>query len=88
MVLILLFLLISLSYSVKPALTLFQIRIFLLVLIAVLTILAVIMTTISAIEGPDARKLPLFLLFADIDIVLVFLLTFLPVFRGLKSKLV
>jgi hypothetical protein len=86
--LIILFLLISLSYSSKPILTPLQIRIFLLVLIAVLTILAVIMTSISAIEEPDARRLPLFLLFADIDIALVFLLTFLPMFRRLKTKLV
>ena len=76
--LIILFLMISLSYSAKPVMTLFQVRILLLVLIAVLTILALIMATVIPLVEAGAPKLPLFLLFADIDIVLVFLLTHSP----------
>ncbi len=87
--LIILFLLVSLSYWSKPVLTLFQVRIILLVLIALFTILAKIMlTTAPFLVETGALKPSLFLLFADIDIVVVFLATFLPMFRRLKTRLV
>jgi len=85
-------LLISLSYSPKPVMTLFQVRIILLVLIAVLTLLAKIWSAVGPLAATDGEsgyfKLSLFLLFTDIDIVVVFLMTFLPPFRRLKTRLV
>ena len=84
--------LILLSFSEKPPMTLFQVRIVLLVLIAVLTLLAKIWLVSVPLgdTGGDTgfMKLSLFLFFAAVDLVVVFLMTFLPGFRGLKARLV
>jgi hypothetical protein len=87
-----LILLISLSYSSRPVMTLFQVRIVLLVLIAVLTVLAKIWSVVGPLATTGGvsgyGKLALMLLFIDIDLAVVFLMTFLPAFRSLKARLV
>jgi hypothetical protein len=83
--------LILLSFSEKPPMTLFQVRIVLLVLIAILTLLAKVWSVIGPLESGSESgflKLALMLLFVDVDLAVVFLMTFLPAFRGLKGRLV
>jgi hypothetical protein len=73
------------------------IRIFLLTLIVLLTILvkifSVVVPLIPSGLGPDssfetAAPLTAYLfLFMDVDVCLVFLATFLPVYRGLRKRL-
>ena len=84
--------------SVRPIITIVPIRIFLLTLIALLTILvkifSVVVPLIPSGPGPDsslgtAAPLTAYLfLFMDVDLCLVFLATFLPVYRGLRKRLV
>ena len=84
--------------SVRPIMTIAPIRIFLLTLIALLTILvkifSVVVPLIPSGPWPDssfetAAPLTAYLfLFMDVDLCLVFLATFLPVYRGLKKRLV
>ena len=84
--------------SVRPIITMAPIRIFLLTLIALLTILvkifSVVVPLIPSGPWPDssfetAAPLTAYLfLFMDIDLCLVFLATFLPVYRGLRKRLV
>jgi hypothetical protein len=64
----------------KPVVTLVQIRVILLVLSALLTILVKIFSVLAPM-GPAAKAaVPLFI-YADLDLVLVFLMTFLPLYR-------
>ena len=75
--------------SPKPIITIYPIRIILLVLIALITILAVVINNIP----PPLRFRPYFdimllFLYVDVPLILVFLLTFLPLFRKLKTRLV
>jgi hypothetical protein len=84
--------------SVKPIITVVPIRIFLLTLIVLLTILvnifSVVVPLIPSGPWPDssfetAAPLTAYLfLFMDVDLCLVFLATFLPVYRGLRKRLV
>jgi hypothetical protein len=84
--------------TAKPIITMTQIRIFLLILIALLTILvkifSVVLPLIPSGPGADfsfgtAAPLAVYLfLFMDVDLCLVFLATFLPVYRGLRKRLV
>ncbi len=84
--------------SVKPIITLVPIRIFLLALIVLLTILVKIFSVVVPLipSGPlagssfeTAAPLTAYLfLFMDVDFCLVFLATFLPVYRGLRKRLV
>jgi hypothetical protein len=84
--------------TAKPIITLAQIRIFLLILIALLTILikifSVVIPLIPSEPGLDssfgtAAPLTAYLfLFMDVDLCLVFLATFLPVYRSLRKRLV
>ena len=84
--------------TAKPIITMTQIRIFLLILIALLTILvkifSVVVPLIPSGPGSDssfgtAAPLTVYLfLFMDIDLCLVFLATYLPVYRGLRKRLV
>ena len=80
------------SYSPRPVISLFQVRIVLLVLIAVLTLLAKIWSTVGPLSptggGSGYFKLSLFMFFTDIDLAVVFLMTFLPAFRRLKNRLI
>ena len=71
----------------KPIISIFQIRIVLLMLIAVITIFVMIFTVLMPFHYKPEYPLFLFL-HVDVHLVLVFLLTFLPIFRPLKKKLV
>jgi hypothetical protein len=64
----------------KPVVTLFQIRVILLVLLALLTILAKIFTVLAPMGPTTKAAMPLFI-YADLDLFLVFLMTFLPFYR-------
>lgn len=64
----------------KPVVTLFQIRVVLLVPLTLLTILAKIFTVIAPIDPATKASMPLFI-YADLDLFLVFLMTFLPFYR-------
>ena len=75
-----LFLLAISTRMAKPLVTLFQIRIILLVLITLLTIFVKIFSVIEPVVFQTRDIIPLFL-YADLDLVLVFLLTFLPIYR-------
>jgi hypothetical protein len=70
----------------KPLVTLFQIRIILLVLIALLTIFVKIFSVIEPVGLQTRDIIPLFL-YADLDLVLVFFLTFLPTYRRSNAPL-
>jgi len=84
--------------AARPIITMAQIRIFLLILIALLTILVKIFSVVLPLtpSGPGAdfsfgTAAPLtayLFLFMDVDLCLVFLATFLPVYRGLRKRLV
>jgi hypothetical protein len=65
----------------KPVVTLAQIRVILLVLLALLTILVKILSVLAPM-GPTTRSaVPLFI-YADLDLFLIFLMTFLPLYRN------
>lgn len=64
----------------KPVVTLFHIRVILLVLLAILTILAKIFTVLAPMGPTTKAAMPLFI-YADLDLFLVFLMTFLPFYR-------
>jgi hypothetical protein len=71
----------------RPIISIFQIRIVLLMLIAVITIFVMIFTVLMPLHYKPQYPLLLFL-HVDVHLILVFLLTFLPIFRPLKKKLV
>jgi hypothetical protein len=64
----------------KPIVTLFQIRVILLVLLALLTIPVKIFMVIALMDSTAKAAIPLFI-YADLDLFLVFLMTFLPFYR-------
>jgi len=70
----------------KPLVTLFQIRIILLILIVLLTVFVNIFSVVEPLKFQTREIIPLFL-YADLDLILVFLLTFLPVFRLPKTQI-
>jgi hypothetical protein len=84
--------------SARPIITIVPVRILLLTLIALLTILvkvfSVVVPLIPSGAGTEtsfetAAPLSVYLLlFVIVDLCLVFLFTFLPVYRGLKKRLV
>jgi hypothetical protein len=71
----------------KPVVSLLQIRIILLILLCLITILAKIFIVVAPMDGTAKTVIPLFL-YADLDLFLVFLLTFLSSFRrpGARSE--
>ncbi len=71
----------------KPIISIFQIRIVLLMLIAVITIFVMIFTVLMPLHIKPQYPLLLFL-HVDVDLILVFLITFLPFFRPMKRKLI
>ena len=80
--------------SSRPLITIVPVRVLLLTLIAVLTILVRIFSVVipltpsSGVEGGFEAVAPLtayLFLFMDVDLCLVFLATFLPVYRGLRK---
>ncbi len=74
--------------SPKPIITIYPIRIILLVLIALVTILAIVINNIAPLRFRPYYYYMLLFLYADVPLILVFFLTFLPLFRKLKTKLV
>jgi len=82
-----LLLMVTLADTSKPIITLFQIRIILLVLMALITILVVIFSVL-VIQDLTVKNFMLLFLFVDVNLILVYLLTFLPFFRTLKPSLV
>lgn len=88
-----LLLLIVMADLKKPILTLLQVRVIVLVLIVLLTIIAKIGSVVEPLSegfrvsaGFVAPELMLPFLFAGVDLILIYLLTFLPMFRGMKAK--
>jgi hypothetical protein len=74
--------------STKPIITIYPIRIILLVLIALITIFVMIFNIMTPLLFEATNYyMPLFL-YVDVHLILVFFLTFLPLFRKLKTKLV
>lgn len=82
-----LFLMFLSTNTSRPIISIFQIRIVLLMLIAVITIFVMIFTVLMPLHYKPHYPLLLFL-HVDVDLILVFLLTFLPFFRPLKIKLI
>ena len=82
----LLLMVISASIS-KPVITIFQIRIILLTLIVLITLLVTIFLNIEPLVKQREYVLMNLFLYVDVDLILVFLFTFLPLFRPLKTKL-
>ena len=84
--------------STRPAISLASIRIVLLTLIALITILvkifSVVLPLAPSMASPngsfeDTAPLTAYLfLFMEVDLILVFLATFLPAYRDLKGRLV
>ncbi len=95
--LVLLFLSLAIR-SARPIVSLFSIRIILLTLVALITIVVKIFSVVVPLApsaGLPQRSFEAFapltaylFLFMDVDLVLVFLATFLPAYRGLKGRLV
>ncbi len=80
------FLLLMVSYAgtAKPLITLTQIRIILLTLIVIVTVFANIL---YVCEGPLFAHEYVFMrlfLYVDVDLILLYLLTYIPIFRNLK----
>ena len=71
----------------KPIISIFQIRIVLLMLIAVITIFVMIFIVLMPFHIKPQYPLLLFL-HVDVDLILVFFITFLPLFRPMKRKLI
>ena len=72
----------------KPIITIYPIRIILLVLIALITIFVLIFNIVTPLLFQARNYYMLLFLYVDVHLILVFLLTFLPLFRKLKTKLV
>jgi hypothetical protein len=93
---ILLFLSVAIR-SARPVVSLVSIRIVLLILIVLLTILVQIFSVVLLLapstalpQGSFEATAPLtayLFLFLDVDLILVFLATFLPAYRSLKKRL-
>jgi hypothetical protein len=84
------FLLLMVTYAStpKPLITLFQIRIILLTLIVIVTVFANIFYVcvnwkIEPLFAHEYAFMHLFL-YVDVDLILLYLLTYIPIFRNLK----
>jgi len=64
----------------KPVVTMFQVRVILLVLLALLTMLGKILIVVELTRFTAETTAPLFI-YAGLDLFLVFLMTFLPSYR-------
>jgi hypothetical protein len=84
--------------AARPTVSLIPIRIVLLTLVVVLTILVQILSVAAPLApsavGPDGAfeaatpQTAYLFLFVDVDLILVFLATFLPAYRDLKKRVV
>jgi hypothetical protein len=66
--------------ATKPVVTMSQIRVILLVLLTLITVLAKILYVAGPLDSTAKTATSLFI-YADLDLFLVFLMTFLPSFR-------
>ena len=80
----LLFMILSLS-SAKPVISIFHIRIFLLVLIVLITLIVMIFVALGPGHSTPQDIIRLFL-YVDVHLILLMLLTYLPFFRKLKPR--
>lgn len=80
----LLFMALSVS-SPKPIISIFHIRIFLLVLIILITVIVLIFNVIGPLYSSYQDILRLFL-YVDVHLILLMLFTYLPIFRKLKPS--
>jgi hypothetical protein len=81
-----LLLMVTLTDSPKPIITLTQIRILLLILIILITIIIQIILTSGLLNYAHRYFFMTLFLYVDVHLILLYLLTYLPVFRKLKSK--
>ena len=79
---ILLFLALAIS-STKPVISIFHIRIFLLVLIVLITLIVMIFIVLGPGYSTPQDIIRLFL-YVDVHLILLMLFTYLPIFRKLK----
>jgi len=77
----LLFMALSLS-STKPVISIFHIRIFLLVLIVLITLIVMMFVVIP--RHPSPQDIIRLFLYVDVHLILLMLFTYLPIFRKLK----
>jgi len=94
---LILFLMLVAVRSRKPIISLFAVRVVLLVLIVIVTLLTKIFTTILVLAPGSAqepyssaiKKLVIFLpLFVDVDLILVLATSYLRLFKPLKRRLI
>ena len=78
----LLFMVLSVSSS-KPIISIFHIRIFLLVLIILITLIVMIFVVLGPSHSTPQDIIRLFL-YVDVHLILLMFLTYLPIFRKLK----
>jgi hypothetical protein len=76
----------TLTDSPKPIITLTQIRILLLILIILITIIIQIILTSGLLNYAHRYFFMTLFLYVDVHLILLYLLTYLPVFRRLKPK--
>ncbi len=78
----LLFMTLSVS-SVKPVITIFHIRVFLLILIVLITLIVMLFVALGPRYSTPQDIIRLFL-YVDVHLILLMLFTYLPFFRKLK----
>lgn len=81
-----LLLMVTLTETSKPIITLTQIRILLLILIILITIIVHIILTSGLRNYIDRYGFIALFLYVDVHLVLLYLLTYLPVFRRLNPS--
>lgn len=69
--------------TLKPVISIFHIRIFLLVLIVLITLIVMIFIVLGPQNSTPQDIIRLFL-YVDVHLILLMLLTYLPIFRKLK----
>jgi hypothetical protein len=79
-----LILMVTLTDTPKPIITLTQIRILLLILIVIITIIIQIVLTSGLLNYAHRYFFMTLFLYVDVHLILLYLLTYLPVFRKLK----
>jgi hypothetical protein len=83
-----LLLMVTLTDSPKPIITLTQIRILLLILVVLITTIVQIILTTGLLNYAHRYFFMTLFLYLDVHLILLYLLTFLPVFRKLKTTLI
>lgn len=81
-----LLLMVTLTDTPKPIITLTQIRVLLLILIVLVTTIVQIILTLVPHNYVNRYFFMTLFLYVDVHLILLYLLTYLPVFRKLKPK--